>query len=118
MLGKACYLTMNVRVGFSDETNLSPKQIVNPIFHNCPTKWTRRIRRLLRPLFTAWTAQACDLLEDFQRGVGSMKRRQDDLAIAQKLFNLPMSTYPAINSIEAELARVGRIYSVYLSHKV
>ncbi len=58
-----------------------------------------------------------DLLEEMQQSVGEMQRRRADLVSAERLFDLPNTTYPDLIEMAQEMEVLEKIYALYASYK-
>ena len=58
-----------------------------------------------------------ELLEDLQAEVRDMANRRAQLVSAERLFNLPNTTYPDLLEMNEELAVLEKIYELYSAYK-
>ncbi|KAI9223372.1 dynein heavy chain and region D6 of dynein motor-domain-containing protein [Blastocladiella britannica] len=55
------------------------------------------------------------LLEDARATVGQLKEKAQYLVFCEKLFNLNVSSYPDLHTLEVEIAQLSRVYDLYVS---
>ena len=54
-----------------------------------------------------------DLLQDYKEMVLELNKKKDELVLAEKLFNLPISTFTELVAIEEENKKLTVLYDVY-----
>jgi dynein heavy chain len=57
------------------------------------------------------------LLEDYTRQDLEMKRRRKELSDAEGLFNLPITPYPELSRMSADIEKQARVYALYADLK-
>jgi dynein heavy chain len=58
-----------------------------------------------------------ELLVEYKEIVGELNKKKDELVLAEKLFNLPISTFKELVAIEEENKKLTVLYDVYKSVK-
>jgi dynein heavy chain len=56
------------------------------------------------------------LMKTFQQTMVEKAAMRDELVLAEKLFNLPLTSYPELTEVERELRNLSQIYAVYSDH--
>lgn len=59
-----------------------------------------------------------DLLGSFERELGRHEKNRQELANAEKLFDLPITMYPELLKVQKEMTGLRMIYELYESLKV
>ena len=57
------------------------------------------------------------LMEEYKQKLSDMTGEKDQLAFAEKLFDLPITSYPDLNSAELEIKNLDQVYQLYEYHK-
>jgi dynein heavy chain len=58
-----------------------------------------------------------ELVKKYQKELARYGKIRDELVLAEKLFNLPITSYPELLEIETELEGLAKIYSLYYDQK-
>ena len=58
-----------------------------------------------------------ELVKKYQKELARYAKIRDELVLAEKLFNLPITSYPELVEIETELEGLAKIYSLYYDQK-
>lgn len=58
-----------------------------------------------------------ELLGQFEQRVAALVKRKEELMTAERLFSLPITSYPALGKALDELARQREVYNVYGEHQ-
>jgi dynein heavy chain len=53
------------------------------------------------------------LIEILKEKLEEMRNQRDYLVLSEKLFNLPISTFPDLTELESEMASIGKIFEVF-----
>lgn len=61
--------------------------------------------------------RGADLVEEYQKKIAKFNQSREQLVLAEKLFNLPVTSYPKLQQMQADLDKLSAIYSVYRQHK-
>eukprot|EP00736_Rhodelphis_marinus_P009344 Rmarinus@m.3249 len=57
------------------------------------------------------------LVEKYMRDLGAKGRMREQLVLAEKLFDLPITSYPELVDVEQELKGVAKVYQLYTDQK-
>lgn len=60
--------------------------------------------------------QGLESLHRFQDDLDTALKQREQLALAEKLFNMPSTSYPHLAHLEAEMKKLTQVYSVYGEH--
>lgn len=66
----------------------------------------------------ARTSPGVDLLGSFEKELARHEKNRQELANAEKLFDLPITMYPELIKVQKEMAGLRQIYDLYESLKV
>jgi dynein heavy chain len=58
-------------------------------------------------------AAGVELMRQYQRTLADMRKKRGELVNAEGLFDLPISSYPGLNEVAAELEKLQQIYALY-----
>ncbi|XP_041455872.1 dynein heavy chain 10, axonemal-like [Lytechinus variegatus] len=58
-----------------------------------------------------------ELLEQFKKEMATYERDRQELANAEKLFDLPITMYPELLQVQKEMSGLDKIYDIYKSQK-
>lgn len=58
-------------------------------------------------------AAGAQLLDVFKAALGELERRQRDLVLAEKLFDLPITMYSRLVHAQKELSDLSRLYALH-----
>lgn len=58
-----------------------------------------------------------ELVKKYQKELARYGKIRDELVLAEKLFNLAITSYPELLEIETELEGLAKIYSLYYDQK-
>jgi dynein heavy chain len=58
-----------------------------------------------------------ELVKKYQKELARYAKIRDELVLAEKLFNLPITSYPELVEIETELEGLAKVYSLYYDQK-
>ena len=50
-----------------------------------------------------------ELLEEFEEGIPTMEQHRQELTNAEKLFDLPITTYPDVMEVEREIRNMSKV---------
>ena len=59
-----------------------------------------------------------ELLEEFKKEYATMEQRRQELTNAEKLFDLPITTYPDVMEVDKDIRNMSRVYELYQAQKV
>ena len=57
------------------------------------------------------------MMERYRNLLVELRSEKDEIAIAEKVFQLPTATYPQLFAMQSEMDRVQDIYNIYVEHK-
>lgn len=58
-----------------------------------------------------------ELVKKYQKEYSKFAKQRDELVLAEKLFNLPITAYPELVEIENELEGLNKVYALYSDQK-
>ena len=58
------------------------------------------------------------LLEQYKKEVGMHEKDRQELANAEKLFDLPITMYPELVAVQKEMSGLDKVYEIYKQQKV
>ena len=61
--------------------------------------------------------EGLEMMERYRDLLKELRDEKDEIAIAQKVFQLPTVSYPQLFNMESEMNRVQDIYNIYVEHK-
>ena len=64
------------------------------------------------------TTSGVELLKQFKEEYMKFEKERQELANAEKLFGIPITSYPVLMSMEQELKGLEQIFSIYERQKV
>ena len=59
-----------------------------------------------------------ELLEEFKKEYATMEQRRQELTNAEKLFDLPITTYPDVMEVDRDIRNMSKVYELYEAQKV
>ena len=59
-----------------------------------------------------------ELLEEFKKEYATMEQRRQELTNAEKLFDLPITTYPDVMEVDKDIRNMSKVYELYQAQKV
>jgi dynein heavy chain len=54
-----------------------------------------------------------DLLKEYQQEMETSTRTREQLVLAEKLFDMPITSYPMLSQVEVEIKKLAQVYAVY-----
>jgi dynein heavy chain len=63
-------------------------------------------------------SEGVELVRQYERTLSEMRKRRGELVNAEGLFGLPITSYPGLNEVAAELERLQQIYGLYTKQDV
>ena len=63
-------------------------------------------------------AAGMELLEEFKKEYATMEQHRQELTNAEKLFDLPITTYPDVMEVEREIRNMSKVYELHQAQKV
>ena len=57
------------------------------------------------------------LMESYREKLLELQNQKEHLAFAEKLFDLPLTSYPDLNTAELEIKNLSQVYELYENHK-
>ena len=58
------------------------------------------------------------LLKEFQKLYAEQERQRQELTMAEKLFDLPITMYPDLVEVDKELKNLAKVYELYEAQRV
>ena len=58
------------------------------------------------------------LLENYKKEVARLEKDRQELANAEKLFDLPITMYPELLQVQKEMSGLEKVYDIYKQQKV
>ena len=59
-----------------------------------------------------------ELLESYKKELARYERDRQELANAEKLFDLPITMYPELLQVQKEMSGLEKVYEIYKQQKV
>jgi len=57
-----------------------------------------------------------DLLKQFQEELEEALRQREQLVLAEKLFDMPITAFPVLSQVDSEMKKLSQVYSIYAEH--
>ncbi|GLI59150.1 hypothetical protein VaNZ11_000978 [Volvox africanus] len=96
---------------FSETTRL---QVVD--FSAYSSELWERFRTTGPGLPTVELVVGLDELHKYEASLQDALRQREQLVLAEKLFDMPITAYPELAQLEAEIRKLGQVYGVYAEH--
>ena len=94
-----------------------PPTNVSSLFNNV-TYFARPATAPLDCRILSKTTSGVELLKQFKEEYMKFEKERQELANAEKLFGIPITSYPVLMSMEQELKGLEQIFSIYERQKV
>lgn len=59
-----------------------------------------------------------ELLKEFQKLYAEQEKQRQELTMAEKLFDLPITMYPDLVEVDRELKYLAKVYELYEAQRV
>ena len=65
-----------------------------------------------------WTIAGMELMKQYRKEVERMEAERQELANAERLFDLPITLYPELLQVQKEMRGLDQVYNIYEEQSV